>query len=571
MGRGGPPVSSPRRHALTALRVAGLAAVLSAIPAHADEPVVEFVVVRSDTLIGLSKSVLVSPTAWREVARLNRLRDPNLILQGQHLRIPARLLRADAASSTLLSVVGDVRTDGAAATAGSALAEGQSVQTGPNGSAVVELADGSRVQVAPSSLAQVAASRRYGERKAPANMSDTAGTAAQASGGWFAGTMRVLRGSIEVFATRVLRSKPLEVVTPTAVVGVRGTRYRVGFDEAEHERSHAEVIEGSVRFEPAGDRPAGVDVRAGFGASTDARPGRAGTASIAPLLDPPGLAAVPARFERPVVHFALPDETAALRVQVAADGAFEQVVSDQLVPAGAEVRIAGLDDAQWHLRARRIDGRGIEGRDAERTFVLKARPEPPAYRAPRSGAKQVVGGVEFAWAQNVGAPQAHLQIAEDAEFSRIVEDRDHLDTATVRVDLPAAGAYHWRLASIRAGGDQGPYGDPQRFELRALPEPASAARSGDGNALVFRFGGRPGDRQQVQLARDPDFVEIVGQDDLPGVEWTLPMPSRGGRYYFRYRSVEPDGFVGPYSERLMIEVPRDWSPWLLLLPLVILL
>jgi hypothetical protein len=327
-----------------------------------------------------------------------------------------------------------------------------------------------------------------------------------------------------------------------------------------------------VRFDPAGDRPTGVDLRAGFGASTSmAAAGKSGAATVAPLLEAPGLTTVPMRFERPIVRFTMADESAPLRVQVAADGAFEKIVDDQRVAAGAEVRIAELDDAEWHLRARRIDARGIEGRDAERTFVLKARPEPPAYRAPRSDAKQAVGSVEFAWAQNVGAPQAHLQIAEDAQFTRIVADRDHVDMAAVQVELSTAGAYHWRLASIRAGNDQGPYGDPQRFELRALPEPATAARSDDGNALVFRFGGRPGDRQQVQLARDPEFSEIVSQDELSGSEWTLPLPSRSGRYYFRYRGVEPDGFIGPYSEPLTIEVPRDWSPWLLLLPLVILL
>ena len=49
------------------------------------------------------------------------------------------------------------------------------------------------------------------------------------------------------------------------------------------------------------------------------------------------------------------------------------------------------------------------------------------------------------------------------------------------------------------------------------------------------------------------------------------MPASGGRYYFRYRSVEPDGFVSPYSETLMVDVPRDWSGLGLLLPLLLLL
>src|ERR1700682_3653402 len=51
--------------------------------AQAAEPTIEFVIARSDTLIGLSSSVLTSQRAWREVARLNKLANPNLIYPGQ--------------------------------------------------------------------------------------------------------------------------------------------------------------------------------------------------------------------------------------------------------------------------------------------------------------------------------------------------------------------------------------------------------------------------------------------------------------------------------------------------------
>ncbi|MES2992743.1 MAG: FecR domain-containing protein [Pseudomonadota bacterium] len=548
-----------------------LAATLAAAfagPARAADTMVEFVVVRADTLIGLSNSVLVSPTAWREVARLNKLQNVDRILPGQRLRIPARLLRGDAVSAKLVSVTGDVRSGDTPLAVGSALNEGQSVQTGPNGSAVVELADGSRVRLPPSSLAEVAASRNFGGRLpagAAASAQDAA--AANAPSHWFAGTMRVLRGSVEVFATKVLRAKPLEVVTPTAVVGVRGTQYRVAFDDTATRRTHAEVLEGAVNFDAAG-AAGSTALTAGFGASTD---GAGPPSPPTRLLPPPDLTTLPERFERPIVRFALPGEPAPLRVQVAADPAFDRMVSDQLVAAGAEVRIAGLDDAQWYVRARRVDAQGIEGFDSARPFVLKARPEPPAYRAPRTSSKQAVGAVEFAWAPNVDAPRARLQVAEDEAFTRIVEDRDNVDTSALNATLARPGTYFWRLASVRPSGDHGPFGDPQRFELRPHPEPAAVARSADGGALVFRWSGaRPEDKQQVEFARDLEFTQIVTRAEVSGSEWALPMPGSGGRYYFRYRSVEPDGFVTPYSEKLQVDVPRDWSGLGLLLPLLLL-
>ena len=483
------------------------------------------------------------------------------------LTIPTRLLRVDTRDARIVSANGDVRVGDAAATSGAALAEGQTVQTGAGSSAVIEMADGSRMRLPPSSLARVTASRQLGERTdTTAAASPARAGAVNVTNGWFAGTLRVLRGSVEVFATKVLRAKPLEVITPTAVVGVRGTRYRVSVDADAADRTRGEVVEGLVRFDVPRNAT-GADVAAGFGTTSDS----GSTAPTVVKLPPaPDLSPVPERFERPLVRFALPAETAPLHVQVASGAAFDKIVLDQRVTAGEEVRIAGLEDAQWHLRARRVDVQGIEGFDANRAFVLKARPEPPVYRAPRSDAKQQIGGVEFAWAQNAEAPQARLQIAEDAEFAKIVQQRDGLNDATLRSEIPEPGVYYWRMASVRANGDSGPYGDPQRFELRPMPEPPAVGRSADGSALVFKWGGRPQDRQRVELASDPAFTQIVAQDDVTSAEWTLPMPSRGGRYYFRYRSVEPDGYVTPYSEAAVIDVPRDWSIWLLLLPLVVL-
>ena len=47
-------------------------------------------------------------------------------------------------------------------------------------------------------------------------------------------------------------------------------------------------------------------------------------------------------------------------------------------------------------------------------------------------------------------------------------------------------------------------------------------------------------------------------------------PSGPGEYFFRYQSVEPDGYVSPPSSTLKLNVPRDWSGvWWLLVPLVL--
>ncbi len=534
-----------------------LAAAACLAPALAQERSVEFRISPRDTLIGLSQQVFTSPAAWREIARLNRLRNANRIYPGQVLRVPVRLMRATAVAVQVTSTFGDVRVGDAQVQAGATLAEGQSLQTGANASAVLELADGSRLRLPPASLAEVIASRTYGAQAVAAQA---------ATSGWFSGVLRLVRGSVEALASKVRRATPLEVSTPTAVVGVRGTRYRVAFDD-EQATTRSEVLEGEVRFDSA-DREAGTDLRSGFGAAL-AR--GAANPVPAPLLAAPDLAAMPERFERPLVRFALPAEKDTVRVQVAVDEGFDKIVDDQRVPAGTDVRIANLADARWYLRARRLDGQGIEGFDAARTFVLKARPEPPASNAPRSGAKLPVGSVEFAWAPNLEAGSVRLQVARDAAFSDLVLQREGLAGSADRAEIAEPGSYFWRLASTRADGDRGPFGDPRRFELRPMPEPPKGGVAGDGKTLALAWSGRAEDTQHVELARDPQFSQIVAQADLGSPEWTLPPPTPGGTYYFRYRSIEPDGYVGPYSATLVIEVPRDLRFLWLLVPLLLVL
>lgn len=532
----------------------------------APEPVLPLTVRPGDTLWGLSNEVLTGPAAWREVARRNRLPDANRIRPGQVLQVPQRLLRVRPVEARLVLVQGEVELAGRPAVAGEPVSAGQLLRTGAGASAVVELHDGSRLRVQPATEAALAESARLGARTAPQ------GSGGASEEGWFAGSMRLVRGSLEVVAARLLRAKPLEVQSPTAVIGVRGTEYRVhhGTDQG----TRTEVLEGLVRAEAAGAPQAGVDVAARFGAAiaaADSPP------AVVPLPAAPDLSGLPPLFERVIVRIELPGEPSALRVQVALDEAFERIVSDERVAAGAPVRISGLDDGEWFLRLRRIESRGIEGLDATHRFTLAARPEPPAPAAPRASAQVGVGGVEFRWAENVEALHYHLQVARDAAFTELVVDEPQVRGASTRLTLDQPGSYFWRMASVRAPqGNQrtrGPWTDAQPLTVRAAPPAPTSGSSADGTQLALRWSGRPEDRQQVELSSDPQFgAGTTVRAELTEPMWTLPRPEQPGTYYFRYRSVEPDGFVTPYSSTLKIEVARDWRGlWLLGAPLLLLL
>jgi hypothetical protein len=77
-------------------------------------------------------------------------------------------------------------------------------------------------------------------------------------------------------------------------------------------------------------------------------------------------------------------------------------------------------------------------------------------------------------------------------------------------------------------------------------------------SLQLAWAGRPEDRQQVELSHDASFTSVVRSAELSESRWILPVPDAAGTFYFRYRSVEPDGFVTPWSTTLKLDMPRDW-------------
>ena len=232
----------------------------------------------------------------------------------------------------------------------------------------------------------------------------------------------------------MLRAKPFEVLTSTAVVVVRGNQYRDNPDEDTSGRTLAEVIEGAVRLH-AGAAAVHADVPMGLGAVIDAS---AAPPKVARLLGALYRSTLPERFERAVVRFEL-DEAAPLRAQVAADSEFDKTVSEQgrCRRRGAHRRSrrrAVVLARSVHRRARH------EGLDASRPLVFRARPEQPACLTPRANARRAVGAVGFASALNARAPRACLQVTLDAAFRRLVRDRDNIDEASQRAGIAERGS-----------------------------------------------------------------------------------------------------------------------------------
>lgn len=332
--------------------------------AAADEPSLPYTVQKSDKLIRLSRDLLVTPGAWGEVAKFNKMKDPNFITPGQVLRIPLRLLKHRPAAGRVVSAQGSVQMGGAPAVAGAPLPEGARFQVGANSSAVLELGDGSRVKLLPGTLAEVVSNRDYAMRDASVSGSNT----------WYSGIVRLAQGTVEALAAKIQRrATPLQIETPTSLVGVRGTEFRVAYEDPASRNARTEVTEGLVRADNTAQQT-GADLPRGTGAVINPAEREV---RVVTLLPAPDLSALPAEVQKPAGALALPALATlagakAWRVQVASDDKFEKIVRDLKV-AGASVELGSLDVGGWFVRVRGIDAAGIEGFDAARPLAVAQR------------------------------------------------------------------------------------------------------------------------------------------------------------------------------------------------------
>ncbi len=254
-----------------------------------------------------------------------------------------------------------------------------------------------------------------------------------------------------------------EVRTPAMQLAVRGTVFHTKYNESTG-KANVSVLEGSVAASNQGTEQL---IAAGSGLSAIPN---APISTVSELLPSPEINGVD-----PVINNCAPlnvgwnalEGANEYRVQLLGGDASDAIVYDQLLSSN-EVAFTGLPDNRYEMRVRGLDKEGIEGHDAELSFILDARPPSPVADSPKGGETISSAKVAFRWTGSLDATDYNFQISDVKDFSRIVTQIQSLPSNMVGFSVPLpTGRYYWRIASINEHKCQGGFSQPEDFTVAA--------------------------------------------------------------------------------------------------------
>lgn len=394
-----------------------------------------YLVNRGDTLIDVARKYLRNPADYRRLQRDNRVANPRRMATGRTLQIDTALLRTREDPARIESFRGDVQVlrNGApvAVAPGAQLREGDVVSTGSSAFARIAFSDGTYTVVPSRSSIRMDRLRRFVINDAPDHR------------------LVVNRGRVENRVTSRQRPGGFRVTTPTAISAVRGTEFRVAYDDVTGNSSTG-VLEGTVAVADETDTH-GVLVPNGQGVAL-----RAGDDTPVPV----ALLAAPVMAEDDLLQtdatlafdYSAPSDARIVRGFIAADASMQDLLAEADAPVGQPLTYTDLPEGQYFLRLTAVSPDGLEGRG--RTFnFIRARNGIDGLSLSEELANNA-RLYRFKWrAEGEGDASFRFQLtraneAGEPEGQPLIDSAGLSDSTFTLSDLPP-GTYSWRIEGTR--------------------------------------------------------------------------------------------------------------------------
>ena len=496
-----------------------------------------YTVVDGDNLWNLSEQHLDKVSRFEQLRKLNNIENPKHLQPGTRIRVPLAWIRSNPVAAKIISITGSAEIQRARssttepAKVGSLMQLGDQLSTADDSSVAIEFADKSVLSLHENSLVHFDHLSAHGVT------------------GMVDSRLNLLKGRMDTKVTPAVGpGSRFEIETPSAISAVRGTVYRaLVMDNGD--KSNIEVLHGKVAVSGANKQ---LLVNKGYGTQV---------ATGQPPLPPKAL--LPAPIFEPIpdtiteINWRLAwSEVAgakAYRVEVATENDFDTLVWEGITEYN-RAAFPDLLDGHYAVRVRAIDSLGLEGINQQAMIQLNAQPQPPIALKPVDQQVFREQPPSLQWTAADNAKAYRLEIAADDKFTQPLLDKTLTDSEFDTASLSALGHYYWRLSSIANDGEVGPVGPARSYQIKPIPEKVEAAVSAEESGqLVASWNvgmGQPNYR--VQIAKDKAFNDIIIDETIDKAEYAFE-PFEGDERYLRVKSIEQDGYEGPWGSTQTIQ------------------
>lgn len=508
-----------------------------------NQNLVEIKVQSRDTLVGVCKQYLKSPARWSEVATLNKLINPDIILPGQKILVPMEMLKGVALDGRVSFIKGDVykqlpgSEDWLTVKSEELVADGMQYRTGQDGTLEITFEDGSSVLLRENSLLKVVSSQ-----KGPLHL------------------LRQLRLEAGRIITRVKQAtgkdSRFEIETPSALAAARGTDYRVWTDQ--NNITRVEVLESSVEFSSTHGV---LVVDAGSGAMADAD---SISDKAIKLLEPPQPLNLPSVFGDPVsqVTFTTVPDATAYNIVLATDQDGKAVVRQAEITPNEPFKFSGLADGSYFLLTSSIGEQGLQGACSEPVEIkVRRKPLSPTCIVPTQDQQLLEGPIEVKWHNVVGVAKYQFQLSQNQDFETIVVDSGLLASTDYKTAWIGEGDWFLRFRSFAEDGYQGDWSDARRITVDKRVTAAPALQDVKEGKHFLEWQALEGvTGYLLQIANDPEFTDMVFEQKTDQNRIVIGDELPAGKYFVRVSPLTESGTQNSYSQtgQLKIEGETHW-------------
>lgn len=489
-------------------------------------------------LIHLARDYCFTRNAWKEIASVNNLGPPYIILKNTTIQVPESLLITQQLTAIVASVHGDVllmNRDGTTRKLqnNDRLHPGQTIAAGEDGHAHLLFPDQKYTRIEPNTKLTLTYlfSLTDGSVKSE----------------FFVDKGRILH----TIKQKLKQNETFRTRTPVSLTGIRGTEFRVKMHE---ETNLVETLSGAVQVDAAGKKlvlPPGQGTSVAHG-SAPAPPKPLPSSPASPVLEPV--------YRTLPIRLVAPDHDSAVKLllRVSADTQGRQIFLEQTAAPGTSFPLTDLEDGSYSAFLTAIDAKQFESLPTGPIpLVIRTIPGAPIITAPQNRTTIWNGSVRIGWLASTTAVSYKAQLAADPEFNTILHQETSKQTSITFSELQP-GSYHFRVQAIAEDGFVSLFSVPLTWDCIEPPAMQDIDTSDTENITLQWSAMAAAGTYELEIARDEAFTKIVlSVSDLHDPSYPLEAPLSFGTYYVHVRGKINDGTIGPWAPPQIMTIPAE--------------